>query len=99
VIIRNVLHSVTLLADASRTFRTFCVEGIRANRARIGELVDRSLMLVTALVPRLGYDKAGEIARKAHHEGTTLKAAALALGYLDETEYDTLVRPEAMVRR
>jgi len=98
VIIRNVLHSVALLADASRTFRTFCVEGIRVDRARVAELVDRSLMLVTALVPRLGYDKAGEIARKAHAEGTTLKAAALALGYLDEAEYDALVRPEAMVR-
>jgi fumarate hydratase class II len=66
--------------------------------ARVAELVDRSLMLVTALVPRLGYDKAGEIARKAHDEGTTLKAAALALGYLDEAEYDALVRPAAMVR-
>jgi fumarate hydratase class II len=98
VIIRNVLHSVVLLADATRAFRTFCVEGIRADRVRIAELVERSLMLVTALVPRLGYDKAGEIARKAHHEGTTLKAAALVLGYLDETEYDALVRPEAMAR-
>jgi fumarate hydratase class II len=97
VIIRNVLHSVTLLADAARTFRTFCVEGTRVNRARVAELVERSLMLVTALVPRLGYDKAGEIARKAHHEGTTLRAAALALGYLTGEEYDALVRPEAMV--
>jgi len=98
VIIRNVLHSVTLLADASRAFRTFCVDGIRADRARIAELVERSLMLVTALVPHLGYDRAGEIARKAQREGTTLKAAALALGYLSGEEYDRLVRPEAMVR-
>jgi fumarate hydratase class II len=98
VIIRNFLHSVGILADACRTFREFCIEGIRPNRERIAELVDRSLMLVTALTPRIGYDKAAEIAKKAHHEGTTLKEAALALGYLTETEYDEAVRPENMVR-
>jgi fumarate hydratase class II len=98
VIIRNVLHSLALLADACRGFRVFCVEGLAANRARIAELVERSLMLVTALAPRLGYDRAAEIAHKARGEGTTLKAAALALGYLTEAEYDSLVRPEDMVR-
>ena len=97
VIIRNALHSVALLAEASLAFRVFCVEGLAADRARIAELLDRSLMLVTALVPRLGYDRAGAIARKAHAEGTTLRAAALALGYLTEAEYDALVRPEDMV--
>jgi fumarate hydratase, class II len=97
VMVRNFLHSTNILADACRTFREFCVEGIRADRERIAELVDRSLMLVTALSPRIGYDKAAEIAKKAHHEGTTLKEAALALGYLTEEEYDEAVRPERMV--
>jgi fumarate hydratase, class II len=98
VMIRNFLHSVGILADVCRTFREFCVEGIQPNRERIKELVDRSLMLVTALTPRIGYDKAAQIAKKAHHEGTTLKEAALALGFLTEQEYDELVRPERMVR-
>ncbi len=97
VIIRNVLHSVRILTDASRTFREFCVEGIRPNRERIVELVDRSLMLVTALSPHIGYDKAAEIAKRAHHEGLTLREAAIELGYVTETEYDEWVRPEKMV--
>jgi fumarate hydratase class II len=97
VIIRNFIHSVNILADVCRTFREFCVEGIKVNRERIAELVDRSLMLVTALTPKIGYDKAAEIAKKAHHEGTTLKEAALALGYLTEADYDEAVRPEKMV--
>jgi len=98
VMIRNFLHSVAILSDAMRTFREFCVEGIEANRERIAELVDRSLMLVTALTPKIGYDKAAEIAKKAHTEGTTLKEAALSLGYLTEDEYDEAVRPDRMVR-
>jgi fumarate hydratase, class II len=97
VMIRNFLHSTRILADACRTFREFCVEGLRPNRERIAELVDRSLMLVTALTPKIGYDKAAEIAKKAHREGTTLKEAALELGYLTEEEYDGAVRPERMV--
>ena len=97
VMIRNFLHSVRILADVCLTFREFCVAGIKPNRERIAALVDQSLMLVTALTPKIGYDKAAEIAEKAHHEGTTLKEAALALGYLTETEYDDAVRPEKMV--
>jgi fumarate hydratase class II len=97
VMIRNFLHSTAILTDVCRTFREFCVVGIQANRDRIAELVDRSLMLVTALTPRIGYDKAAEIAKKAHQERTTLKQAALSLGYLTEPEYDELVRPEKMV--
>jgi fumarate hydratase class II len=88
---------VAILADVCRTFREFCVEGIRPNRERIAALVDNSLMLVTALSPSIGYDKAAEIAKKAHHEGTTLKEAAVALGYLSEEEYDAAVRPERMI--
>jgi fumarate hydratase class II len=97
VIIRNVLHSVNILSDACTTFREFCVEGITPNRERIAELVDRSLMLVTALTPHIGYDKSAEIAKTAHHQGATLREAALALGYLTEAEYDEWVRPERMV--
>ncbi len=97
VIIRNVLHSIAILADACGTFREFCVEGLRPNRERIAELVGRSLMLVTALSPHIGYDKAAEIAKKAHHEGLTLREAALQLGFVTETEYDEWVRPEQMV--
>ncbi len=97
VMIRNVLHSVSILADACRTFREFCVEGLRADRARIAELVGRSLMLVTALSPSIGYDAAADIAKRAHHEGRTLKEVAVELGHLTPDEYDRLVRPEDMV--
>jgi fumarate hydratase class II len=97
VIIRNFLHSVRLLADASRTFREFMVDGLKPNVDRIRELVDQSLMLVTALSPHIGYDRAAEIAKKAHHEGTSLKDAAIGLGYVNADEYDRWVRPEDMV--
>ena len=98
VMIRNYLHSATILSDSCRSFREFCVEDIQANRERIAELVGRSLMLVTALSPHIGYDRAAEIAKKAHQEGTTLKEAALALGHLTAEQYDAWVRPERMVR-
>jgi len=97
VMIKNLLHSAKLLTDACASFRAFCVEGLRADRSRIEELVGRSLMLVTALAPTIGYDKAAEIAKKAHHEGTTLKQAALSLGYLTEQAYDEAVVPDRMV--
>jgi fumarate hydratase class II len=97
VMIRSLLHSTSILADVCRTFREFCIEGLEPDRERIEDLVHRSLMLVTALTPKIGYDKAAEIAKKAHHEGTTLKEAALALGYLSEAEYDEIVVPERMV--
>jgi fumarate hydratase class II len=97
VMIRNFLHSVRILAGACHTFTEFCVEGLKPNRERIAELVGQSLMLVTALTPKIGYDKAAEIAKKAHHEGKTLRETALELGYLTEAEYDEAVRPEMMV--
>ncbi len=97
VMIRNLLHSTSLLADVCRTFREFCIDGLEADRARIQELVDRSLMLVTALAPSLGYDTAAAIAKKAHHEGITLKEAAVALGHLTGEEYDERVRAADMV--
>ncbi|HUY86828.1 MAG TPA: class II fumarate hydratase [Acidimicrobiales bacterium] len=97
VMIFNFLHSITLLSGTCRSFSEFCVEGIRADNDRINELVNRSLMLVTALSPKIGYDKAAEIAHKALHEGTTLKQSTLALGYLTEKEFDESVRPDRMV--
>jgi len=98
VIIFNFLHSVELLTDACARFREFCVEGIAANRSRIAELVERSLMLVTALAPHIGYDRAAEIAKKAHAGGLTLRDAALASGYVTAEQYDRWVRPRDMVR-
>ncbi|HEX2625701.1 MAG TPA: class II fumarate hydratase, partial [Candidatus Limnocylindrales bacterium] len=98
VIAHDLLHAIELLTDACRTFREFCVLGLEADRNRIDEHVANSLMLVTALTPRIGYDKAAEIAKKAHHEGTNLREAALALGYLDGAEFDALIQPEAMTR-
>ena len=97
LVIHNVLQSVRLLADGMASFDAHCARGIEPDRDRIAELVDRSLMLVTALNPHIGYDKSAEIAKKAHREGTSLKAAALALGYLTEDEFDAWVRPEDMV--
>ena len=97
LIIRNVLHSVRLLADACDSFEAHCARGIEPDHARIRAHVEQSLMLVTALAPRLGYDRAAEIAKKAHAEGLTLREVATALGYLTAEEFDRLVRPEAMV--
>jgi len=97
LIIHNVLHSVRLLADASASFEEHCARGIEPDRERIRQHLERSLMLVTALAPRLGYDRAAEIAKKAHREGLTLKEAALDLGYLTAEEFDRYVRPERMV--
>ncbi|MCL4312531.1 MAG: class II fumarate hydratase [Actinobacteria bacterium] len=98
VIFFNWFQSARLLSDACDNFRKYMVEGTEANKARIAELVERSLMLVTALSPEIGYDKAAEIAHKALVEGTTLKEATLSLGYLSAERYDEIVRPEAMVR-
>jgi fumarate hydratase class II len=97
VIAHNVLQSIRLLADAARSFTDNCVAGIEANRERIRELVERSLMLVTALAPKIGYDAAAKVAKKAHAEGITLKEAALALELVTAEEFETIVRPEAMV--
>ncbi len=96
VMIHNFLHSVRLLADACRSFTEHCVEGMQLDAQRIGENVKNSLMLVTALSPKIGYDKAAQIAHKAHHERLSLREAALKLGFLTEKEFDELVRPETM---
>ena len=97
VIIFNVLQSIRLLADAAESFADNCVVGIEANRERIDKLLHDSLMLVTALNPHIGYDKAAKVAKKAHAEGTTLKQAAMSLGFLTEKEFDTWVRAESML--
>jgi fumarate hydratase class II len=99
LIAHNVLRSIDLLATGMTGFAEHCVEGLEADEKRIAELVERSLMLVTALAPAIGYDAAAAIAKKAHAEGTTLREAALALGAIDASEFDRLVRPEAMLGR
>jgi len=98
VMIFNYLHSVRLLADACRSFVDHCVVGIEPNRARIQKFLNDSLMLVTALNPKIGYDKAAAIAKKAHASGGTLRATAIELGYLTGEEFDAAVRPEEMTR-
>ncbi len=98
VMVFNLINSALLLADACESFRKHLVEGLKANRDRITEHVENSLMLVTALAPKIGYDKAAEIAKKAQKDGTTLKVAAMALGYLSDEEFTATVRPEKMVR-
>ena len=97
VIALNVLRSVRLLADAAGTFTRFCVEGIEPDEERIRQHLENSLMLVTALNPLIGYDKAAEVAKKAHSEGSTLREAVVALGYLTGEQFDQAVRPESMI--
>jgi len=98
VLANAMLQSIRLIADAARSFTDNCVVGIRADEARIRELMERSLMLVTALAPKIGYEKAAKIAKTAHANGTTLRDEAVRLGYLSGAEFDRLVRPERMTR-
>ena len=89
--IYNFLHSTTLLRDACTMFRVHCVEGLVANEAKIANYVNSSLMNVTALTPKIGYDKAAEIAKVAHKKNSTLKEAAVELGYVDAADFDRFV--------
>jgi fumarate hydratase class II len=98
VLAHCMLHSIRLLADAARSFTEHCVAGIRADEKRIRELMERSLMLVTALAPRIGYDNAAKVAKTAHARGTTLKEEAVGLGFVSADEFDLLVQPEKMTR-
>jgi fumarate hydratase class II len=98
VLAASMLQSIELLADAARSFTDNCVTGIKADEKRIRELMQRSLMLVTALAPKIGYDKAAKIAKTAHRNGTTLREEAVRLGYLSGPEFDRLVKPERMTR-
>jgi fumarate hydratase class II len=99
LVIRNFLHSATLLTHGCTNFNEQCAVGIEPNKARIEQLMRESLMLVTALNPHIGYDKAAQIAKNAHKKGLTLKASALALGYVTDKEFDAWVKPEEMVGR
>ena len=92
----NFLQSVRLLADGMHSFDMHCARGIQVNRERIAELLERSLMLVTALAPHIGYDRSAEIAKRAHHEGISLREAAMALGYVAPEEFDRWVKPSDM---
>jgi fumarate hydratase class II len=97
VIAHAALQSIRLLADGAQSFAKNCVAGIEPNRARIRELLDKSLMLVTALAPRIGYDKAALIAKSAHKNHTNLREEAVKLGFVTAAEFDDIVRPEAML--
>ncbi|MCD6047552.1 MAG: fumarate hydratase, class [Gammaproteobacteria bacterium] len=97
VIIMNVLHSIELLSDGCRSFQDFCIQDLQANEKQLKDYVDNSLMLVTALNPVIGYDKAAQVARKGHLENLSLKEAVLALGYLTEEEYHQYLKPEEML--
>jgi len=96
VILHNVLQSIQLLAEAARSFNDRCAVGIEPNRKRIREHLENSLMLVTALNPHIGYEKAAQISLKAYREDLTLREAAIELGYLTAEQFDEWVRPEAM---
>lgn len=97
MIVHNALHSVALLTDAANSFNLNCVSGMKVNESRVDQLLNESLMLVTALNPVIGYDKAAQIAKKAHKDGSTLKAAALQLGFLSEQQFDDAVDPSKML--
>jgi fumarate hydratase class II len=98
MIVHNFLQSVRLLADGMRSFEEHCARGIEPNRERLADLTARSLMLVTALAPHIGYDKAAKIAKQAHAQGATLRDTALALGYVTAEQFDQWVCPERMTR-
>jgi fumarate hydratase class II len=97
LIARNFLHSARLLADSIKSFETHCLRGLQANEARLDELLQRSLMLVTALTPHIGYERAAQIAKRAHTENTTLREAAIATGHVTPEEFDRWVIPEKLV--
>lgn len=97
LIVFNVLNSIRLLADACDSFNEHCLIGIQANRPQIQKHLENSLMLVTALNPHIGYDKAAKIAKTAHQNGTTLKEEAVKLGYMTAEKFDQVVRPEEMI--
>lgn len=97
LIVSNVLRSLRLISDGCMSFTNRCVCGIKANEARIEQLRNDSLMLVTALNPHIGYDRSAAIAKHAHHSGCTLKQSAVELGALTEQEFDEWVRPELML--
>ena len=98
LIIHNVLQSIQILSDSTKSFSKFCIKGLKADKNRIKDLVDNSLMLVTALSPKIGYDNAAKIAKNALKNKTTLKAEALKSGLINEKEYNKIVDPNKMIK-
>ena len=98
LIIHNILQSIEIMSDSSKTFAQYCVRGIKADKKRIKYLLDSSLMLVTALAPKIGYDKAAHIAKTAHKNGTTLKQEVIKAGLIKESEYDKIMNPLKMTK-
>ncbi len=98
VLAHCMLQSIGLIADAARSFTDHCVSGIRADEKRINDLMQRSLMLVTALAPKIGYDNAAKVAKTAHANGTTLREEAVRLGFVSAAEFDRLVKPDKMTQ-
>ena len=98
LIAHNILQSIEIMADSAKTFAEYCVKGIKADTKRIKYLLDNSLMLVTALAPKIGYDKAAKIAKTAHKNGTTLKEEVIKSGVLGEKEYDKIMNPMLMTK-
>jgi len=98
LIIHNILQSIHIMSDATRSFAKYCIKGLKANKKRIKHLLDNSLMLVTSLSPIIGYDNASKIVQKAHKNGTTLKEEAIKSGLISEKEYNKYVDPKKMVK-
>ena len=98
LIIHNVLQSIHIMADSTKSFANYCIKGLKADKKKIKEFLDNSLMLVTALSPKIGYDNAAKIAKKAHKNGTTLKEEAIKSGLITEKEYKKIVNPQKMTK-
>jgi len=98
LIIHNILQSINIMSDSAKTFGLYCIKGIKADKKRIKYLLDNSLMLVTALAPKIGYDRAAHIAKTAHKNGTTLKHEVIKAGLINEKEYDKIMSPMKMTR-
>ena len=98
LIIHNILQSMNIMSDASKSFANYCIKGLKADKKKIKSFLDNSLMLVTALSPKIGYDNAGKIAKKAHKNGTTLKEEAIKSGLINEKEYNRIVDPKKMIK-
>ena len=98
LIIHNILQSIEIMSDSAKTFSLYCVRGIKADKKRIKELLDNSLMLVTALAPKIGYDRAAQIAKSAHKNGTTLRKEIIKSGLLSEKDYNKIMSPIKMTK-
>ena len=98
LIIHNILQSIEIMADSAKTFALYCVKGLKADKKRIKQLLDNSLMLVTSLTPKIGYDKAAKIAKAAHKNGTTLREEVVNSGILNGKEYDKIMNPMLMTK-